>query len=87
MRVTDRDVVMIKWLNGHNGVTVSQIAHWLKTDYSTAARRVRKLEDAGLVRRLQDAVLGVQPIAATARGCAVAGDPLPALSGVRVATE
>jgi hypothetical protein len=84
--VVERDLRLLAWINGWGAVSVSQIALWLAVDFSTAARRVRKLIEAGLLLRLAAGGLGVQPVALTARGCAIANDSLAPLPGIRIAT-
>lgn len=87
MILTKRDVRMLFWLNGWGAVTVEQIAAWMGgVLFSTAARRVRKLCDAGLLRRIEVVGLREQPIGLTEAGRRVARDPLEPLPGVRLAT-
>jgi DNA-binding Lrp family transcriptional regulator len=84
--IVERDLRLLAWINGWGAVSVLQIALWLAVDFSTAARRVRKLVAAGLLLRLGAGGLGVQPVALTARGCAIANDSLAPLAGIRIAT-
>ncbi|OYU91951.1 MAG: hypothetical protein CFE29_03645 [Bradyrhizobiaceae bacterium PARB1] len=84
MIVTDRDLRLLLWLNGWGWATLEQIATWLGIDFSTAARRVRKLIEAGLIKRIKIDGLTLNPIAVTRAGCQLVGDDLPPLSGVRV---
>jgi DNA-binding MarR family transcriptional regulator len=86
MRKTERHLKLIRWINGHSGVTLQQIANWLGTDYSTAARLVRKMIKAGLLRRIEALVLTSQPIIATRKGCKLTADCLPPLKGIRAGT-
>lgn len=86
MVVTERDLKTLPWVNSWNGVTVDQIGVRWNVDFSTAARRVRKLIDAGLLCRHYVNGLNIQPIAATRLGCSLARDELEPLSGVRLAT-
>jgi hypothetical protein len=87
MILTKRDVRMLWWVNGWGAVTVEQIAAWMGgVLFSTAARRVRKLCDAGLLRRIEVVGLREQPIGVTEAGRRVARDPLEPLPGVRLAT-
>lgn len=44
IRLTDRDLKLIRWLNGHGFATVAQIGRWMGAHYQTAQRRVRLLE-------------------------------------------
>jgi len=86
MIITERDLRLLKWINAWGAITMTQIASWLGVDFSTAARRIRKLVAAGLLCRLDASGLSVQPIALTQKGCAVASDPLRPLAGIRIAT-
>jgi len=86
MIITDRDLRLLRWVNGWGAVTVAQIAVWMSADFSTAARRVRKLLEGKFLRRLPVNGLAVQPISMTRLGCEVASDPLWPLAGIRVAT-
>lgn len=83
MKLTQRDVELLLWINGFGFVLVSQITKWMGVDFSTAARRVRALVQAGLVRRVKSSILSSTPIIVTAKGAQVAGDSLPPLSGIR----
>jgi hypothetical protein len=86
MIITERDLRLLRWVNGWGAVTVAQVAVWLLVDFSTAARRVRKLIEGGFLRRLPVSGLTVQPVAMTKLGCEAANDPLRPLAGIRVAT-
>lgn len=84
MKITERDVALLLWINGFGFVTVSQIAKWMGgVDFSTAARRVRLLIEAGLLRRIKSQILSATPIILTPKGALVAGDGLPPLKGIR----
>jgi hypothetical protein len=84
--IVERDLRLLVWINGWGAVSVLQIALWLAVDFSTAARRVRKLVEAGVLRRLVAEGLGLQPVALTERGCAIANDSLVPLAGIRMGT-
>jgi len=87
MILTKRDVRLFWWVNGWGAVTVEQVAAWMGgVGFSTAARRIRKLCEAGFLRRIQVAGLREPAIALTDYGQEVARDPLPPLPGVRLAT-
>lgn len=86
MIITERDLRLLRWVNGWGAVTVVQIAIWLGVDFSTGARRVRKLIATGLLCRLPASGLQQRPIAVTKLGCQVSGDPLQPLGGFRLAT-
>tara|TARA_B110000003_G_C16453769_1_gene458971 strand:+ start:62 stop:673 length:612 start_codon:yes stop_codon:yes gene_type:complete len=45
IRVTDRDVEIIKWLNKHGYATVTQIAKYISTSKQFAYARLKKLVD------------------------------------------
>ena len=84
--ITDRDIRIFKWVNGWGAVTVELLAAWLGVDFSTAARRVRKLIEAGFLRRIEVLGLRERPIALTEEGQRAAKDELTPLSGVRLGT-
>lgn len=85
MQLTPRDIQLLLWLNSFGWASILHISRWMAVDYSTAARRIRALERAGLVRRFHVPVLTASPIAVTATGVAAAGDQLPPLRGFRLA--
>lgn len=86
MQIVPRDLALIRWINGWGAVTTEQISSWMNVDASTCRRRLRKLIDANLLRRLAIRFLTSSPIAATEFGCSAASDPLPPLKGVRIGT-
>lgn len=83
MKLTARDIALLWWINSFGFVTVLQIAKWMNVDFSTAARRVRLLIKARLLRRIKSEILSASPIILTADGVLAAGDSLPPLKGVR----
>lgn len=83
MQVTDRDIALLLWINGFGFVTVLQVAKWMGVDFSTAARRVRLLREAGLIWQIKSQILNGHPIVLAPLGVAVAGDGLPPLKGIR----
>ncbi len=83
MNITNRDIQLLLWINGFGFVFVLQIAKWMGTDFSTAARRVRLLIKAGLLRRIKQKGLSGNPVVVTPAGTEVAGDDLPPLKGIR----
>lgn len=84
--ITDRDLRLFWWVNGWGAVTVELIAVWMGVDFSTAARRVRKLVEAGFLRRIEVVGLRQEPIALTEEGRRAASDPLRPLAGIRLST-
>lgn len=86
MVLMPRDLRFCRWLNGWGGVTVALAAIWLGVGFSTAARRIRKLVDAGFLKRITVAGISEPVIVLTEEGRHVAGDPLIPLAGIRVST-
>ncbi|WP_439498503.1 hypothetical protein [Bosea sp. (in: a-proteobacteria)] len=87
MRMTSRDQDLVKWNNGSGFVSVKQVSEWMGVEFSTGARRVRALCEAGLLERREFPASTATVLIPTADGCALAGDNLPPLKGVRVATS
>ncbi len=87
MRLTDRDHHILRWANGHGYVSTGQIADFMGTDFSTAARRARVLCDAGLMTRRPFPMSGSTVLIPTRDACALTGDDLWPIAGVRVATS
>lgn len=83
MKITNRDIQLLLWINGFGFVFVLQIAKWMGTDFSTAARRVRLLIKAGLLRKLKQKALSGNPLVLTPDGAAAACDALAPLKGIR----
>jgi len=86
MRVTDRHLALLRWLNGYGAVTTRQVAEWLDVDYSTGASIVRRLIEEGLLHRVSLRLFSASPLLPTANGCMRATDSLPPLKGIRAAT-
>ncbi|QMV00850.1 MarR family transcriptional regulator [Devosia sp. D6-9] len=86
MKVTERDVGLIRRINAHGFMSVDQIASFWRVDFSTAARRVRKLIEAGLLHRMTMPFLDARPLVATPTGCNLAGDHIPHVAGIRTGT-
>ena len=51
MRLTERDLELLRWINGHGFVTARQAADWMGTCLQTGHRRMRLLHQGGYVRR------------------------------------
>jgi len=51
MQFTERDVHLLRWINGHGSATLRQIARWNDSFYQSAQRRVRQLVDHGYLER------------------------------------
>lgn len=87
MNVTERDLQLVRSISRFGFLTVDQVVQlWGSSDFSTVAARVRKLIDAGLIRRFELRHSTARPLLATRRGCELAGDPLPAVKGIRLST-
>lgn len=87
MRLTDRDQELLKWTNGHGFVSVLQWSQKMGVEFSTGARRVRALCDAGMLERRRFPASTATVLIPTVEGCAVAGDHLVPIKGIRVATS
>jgi len=77
MRVTERDRMMLQWINGHSFVTIQQAANWMRVGYETARHRLRLLVKAGYLRRKRFEHLGPLLHWLTREGGQVAGETLP----------
>ena len=82
MRITKRDIELIRWINGFGYVRVQTIALYLRIDFSTAARRIRILIEAGLLKKLN--TIGPPVILPTKRGLEVANDYLLPLNNIAI---
>ena len=51
MRLTERDILLFKWINGHGFVTADQINRFLSVAKTTGYRRIKKLVDHGYIKR------------------------------------
>ena len=86
MRLTDRDRDLLRWCNSHGCVEVEHIRERWEVSFSAAARRVRDLVAADLLKRIPVSTAGKIPLVVTKTGCALIGDELPGLTGIRLAT-
>ena len=87
MNLTERDLGLVRCVNRFGFLTVAQVARfWGGIDFSTAAARVRKLVDEGILKRSEMAHFDVRPLLVTDHGRLLAGDTLPAMKGIRAAT-
>jgi len=86
MRLTKRDEGLLWWANGMGYVTVAQVSAFMATEFSTAARRVRILCGAGLLARRPMPMSTATVLIPTRDACALIGDDLPPIAGVRIAT-
>ena len=83
-RLTQRDRYCMDMVDGQGFLTTTQWARCMSAEYSLASRRVRKLENEGLVRQVRTHSLTVSPIVLTQQGCDVVGTSLAPLPHVRV---
>lgn len=86
MKVTERDLRLLGRINAFGFMSVEQIADVWDVNFSTASRRVRKLIEAGLLRRLDLGALAARPLVVTRAGCALMGDRIPPMRGIRIGT-
>lgn len=87
MQVTNRDREMLQWINGHGYVTVRQAAIWMGVAYPTAAVRIRKLTDNGLLQHERPYFAAERSHWLTANGKNVAKDPLTPPRGINRITH
>lgn len=87
MKLTERDQQLLRWTNGFGYVSVQQMSERMGVGFSTGARRVRALCDGGLLERRQFPASTATVLMPTADGCALAGDHLAPIKGIRVATS
>ncbi|WP_332702641.1 hypothetical protein [Devosia sp.] len=87
VQVTERDLELVRCINRFGFLTVEQVARfWGGVDFSTAAARVRKLVDEGLLERASLQHFEVRPLVVTRVGRELAGETLPAIKGIRAST-
>jgi hypothetical protein len=84
-RIDQEGMEELTILNGHGCMTIMQWARLRNSGYSTAARRARRLNDDGLLRRLKLPPLAVSPLVLTQKGCDLIGDTLAPVTHLRVA--
>jgi DNA-binding Lrp family transcriptional regulator len=84
MKITKRVVRLLYWINGFGWVSVAQVAKYMSVSFTTAARMIRRLVEAKLVRRVAIPGISVSPLVVTSLGCKIAGDGLTPLGGIRV---
>ncbi len=86
MRLTDRDLELVRSINRFGFLTLENIVVLWGVDFSTAAARVRKLIELGVIRRLELQHFEARPLIPTKSGCSLAGETMAPLKGVRVST-
>jgi len=86
MKIVERDARLLSRINAFGFMRVDQISDLWKVDFSTAARRVRKLVEAGLLRRIERGIMTNRPLVVTREGCRLTGDTIPPMTGIRVGT-
>ncbi len=79
MRITERDIALLRWINGFGFVFCYHIAGWMAVSYQTAHARLHKLIDAGYLTKKRKHPSLPNLIYLTKKGWALAGDPLPRL--------
>ena len=83
MKITERVVKLLLWINGFGWVVVAQVAKRLSVSFTTAARLVRRLIKAKLLRRVTFPGITISPLVLTRLGCTVSGDGLAPSKGIR----
>lgn len=87
MKLTDRDLALVRCVNRFGFLTVAQVARfWGDIDFSTAAARVRKLVNEEILQRSEMQQFDVRPLLVTDRGRMLAGDTLPSIKSIRATT-
>ncbi|MBE7734632.1 hypothetical protein [Devosia faecipullorum] len=86
MKVTERDAELLSRINAFGFMRVEQVAEFWRVDFSTAARRVRKLIAAGLLKRIELGIMTNRPLVVTMAGCRLIGDTIPPMTGIRAGT-
>lgn len=77
LRLTDRDIEILRWLAGFDGATANQIARRFRAGYSYTSRRLTQLRAAGLLSRERFLYHRGGLYTVTANGLAVTGTDLP----------
>lgn len=77
LRLTDRDIEILRWLAGFPGATADQIARRARSGYNYTARRLTQLRAAGFLTRERFLYHRGGLYAVTAAGLAVTGTDLP----------
>lgn len=76
MQLALRDRHMLQWINGHGFVTVEQACAWMRVNYSTGQTRMKKLTEAGLLKRKRFEVGQPRVNWLTKKGAEASGDDL-----------
>ena len=77
LRLTDRDIEILRWLAGFSGATANQIARRFRAGYSYTSRRLTQLRASGLLSRERFLYHKGGLYTVTANGLAVTGTDLP----------
>ncbi len=84
VQVVDRDLDLLRWINGFGFVTSVQVSRWMGVHEKVAVRRLRKLEQVGLVERERVFVRGGSIVTVSKEGIALAGDELGPMKKLRL---
>ena len=87
MRVQDRDLDLVGWVNGFGFVDVEAVCLLWGVSYEAARRRLAKLVGAGLFEAERSMLDGRKVFWPTREGVELAGDELGPIKGVRWVTS
>ena len=86
VEVTERDLELLKWINGFGFVMAGQVARWMNVDEKVAGRRLRKLESIRLISRERVFHRGGSVVRVTKDGVKMSGDELGPMKTLRLGT-
>lgn len=86
MRLTERDLALLRWINGHGFVTVRQAADWMGTCVQAGYRRLGLLHRGGFIERHRVFHGAERAHWPTDLGQTASGDGLSRLVGISPAT-
>ncbi len=83
MKLTNRDIELLRWINGFGCVFTHHVANWMGVRYATANNRVYKLKQAGFLRSEYKFVSLPHLLFLTRDGWLLTGDTLPVLKTIK----
>lgn len=86
MRLTERDLRILKWLNGHRMATVDQMTKAFGMSKRMGYRRLSEMEKAGYLQHQRLFLEKPGVYFPTSSGVAVCGDDMPAISKLNLGT-
>ncbi len=82
--VTERDLDLLRWINGFGFVMSGQVGRWMGVDEKVSGRRLRKLESIGVIARERVFHRGGSVVRVTKTGVQLAGDALGPMRMLRL---